>query len=189
MSGLNGSYSLDPIPFLNPEERFPFICLSEKRFLRLRDLTMDMKECISEFPVHYDLLRAELWQFIFLAEKEYTLNGNKGRKQGQKNHVMQFIQLVNQHYASHHDAKFYADEMHISPNYLNKITKSNLGISAFDYITNRIMSEAKVLLRLSKINVSELSYRLGYENPNYFIRLFNKLVGMTPLEYHKRGTL
>lgn len=189
MSGLKGGYSLDPIPFLTSEDRFPFICLSQERFLRLHLLIQDMKDCISEFPIFYDLLRAELWQFIFLAEKEYVLNGHKGRKREQKNHVTQFIQLVNQHYARHHDAKFYADEMHITPNYLNKIIKSNLGISAFDYITNRIMSEAKVLLRLTKININELSYRLGYENPNYFIRLFNKIEGITPLEYHKRGTL
>ena len=189
MSGLKGGYSLDPIPFLNPEERFPYICLSQERFTRLRELIRDMKECISEFPIHYDLLRAELWQFIFLAEKEYILNGNKGRKREQKNHVVQFIQLVNQNYSHHHDTKFYADEMHITSNYLNKIIKSNLGISAFDYIANRIMSEAKVLLRLTKINISELAYKLGYENPNYFIRLFSKMEGITPLEYHKRGTL
>lgn len=189
MSGLRGGYSLDPIPFLNPEERFPFICLSEERFRKLRGLVDDMKECISEFPVYYDLLRAELWQFIFLVEKEYILNGHKGRKLDQKNHVIQFIQLVNQNYSRHHDTKFYADQMHITPNYLNKIIKSNLGINAYDYIANRIISEAKVLLRLTKISISELSYKLGYENPNYFIRLFKKIEGVSPLEYSKRGTL
>lgn len=189
MSGLKGGYSLDPIPFLDPEDRFPFICLSEERFRKLRTIIDDMKDCLSEFPVYYDLLRAELWQFIFLAEKEYILNGFKGRKIDQKNHVIQFIRLVNQNYSRHHDVKFYADEMHITPNYLNKIIKSNLGITAFEYITNRIISEAKVLLRLTKINISELSYKLGYENPNYFIRIFKKTEGITPLAYTKRGTL
>ena len=189
MSGLKGGYSLDPIPFLDPEDRYPFIHLTDRRFKRLKLLTEDMKDCLNEHPVYYDLLRAELWQFIFLAEKEYILNGNNGRKREQPNHLMNFIQLVNNNYVSHHDVKFYAHEMHITPNYLNKIVKSNLGISAFDYITNRIISEAKVLLRLTKINISQLSYRLGYENPNYFIRLFNKIEGITPLEYQKRGTL
>lgn len=189
MSGLKRGFSLDPIPFLNPEERYPFICLSTERFLRLRQLIEDMKACISEYPVYYDLLRAELWQFIFLAEKEYILNGYKGRKLEQKNNVIKFIHLVNKHYNMHHDTKFYADEMHITPSYLNKIIKSNLGINAYDYITNRIISEAKVLLRLTKINISELSYKLGYENPNYFIRLFKKVAGVTPLDFSKRGTL
>lgn len=189
MAGLKGGYSLDPIPFLNHEHRYPFIPLSENRFKRLKLLTDDLIECLSDTPVFYDLMRAELWQFIFLAEKEYALNGNKGRKREQKNHLLEFIHLVNKHYREHHDAKYYADIMNITPNYLNKITKSLIGISAFDYITSRIISEAKVLLRLTKININELAYKLGYDNPGYFIRLFKKKEGITPLEYQKKGTL
>lgn len=189
MAGLKGGYSLDPIPFLDSQGGFPFIPLSEEKFQRLRLLAKEMKECMDDFPIYFDLLRAELWQFIFLAEKEYVLNGNKGRKKVQKTHLMSFIKLVNQNYANHHDVKFYADSLHITPNYLNKIVNSNLGISAFDYISNRIISEAKVLLRLTQVNISELSFKLGYENPNYFIRLFNKIVGVPPMEYRKRGTL
>ena len=189
MSGLRGGYSLDPIPFLNPEQRFPFIPLSEERLKRLRLLAEDMEECVNDCPIHYDLLRGELWQFVFLAEKEYALNGNTGRKKEQKNHLMHFIKLVNLHFSSHHDVQFYANELHITPNYLNKICKSLLGISAFDYITNRIVSEAKTLLRLTKISVSEISYMLGYENPSYFIKIFKNKEGITPLEFHKKGTL
>ena len=102
---------------------------------------------------------------------------------------MQFIHLVNKNYDKNHDTRSYAEEMNITPNYLNKLVKSHLGISAYDYILNRIISEAKILLKLTNINVSELAYRLGYENPGYFIRLFKKAEGLTPLEYHKRGTL
>ena len=189
IAGLRGGYSLDPIPFLNPEQRYPFIPLSEARLTKLKTLTEDLIECISERPIFYDLIRAILWQFIFLTEKEYALNGNKGRKKEQKNHLLNFIHLVNKNYRSHHDAKFYADALNITPNYLNKITKSLLGLSAFDYITNRIISEAKVLLRLTKINISELAFKLGYENPGYVISIFKKLEGITPLEYQKKGTL
>lgn len=189
MAGLKGGFNLDPIPFLNPEKRYPFIPLSDKRFQRLKLLVEDMKECTTEYPVHYDLIRAQLWQFIFLTEKEYILNGNQGRRKERKNHLMDFIKLVNKNYESHHDVAFYANEMHITPNYLNKITNDLIGMSAYDYILNRIISEAKILLKLTDINVSELAYKLGYENPAYFIRLFKKLEGITPLEYHKRGTL
>lgn len=189
MSGLSDGYSLDPIPFLNPHQRYPFIPLSEDRFKRLQLLLKDLKETLMEFPVHYDLVRAEMWQFIFLTEKEYVLNGNKGRKTEKRNHLMEFIRLVNIYYSTHHDTKFYASEMHLTPNYLNKITKALVGLSAFEYITGRIIAEAKVRLRLTNVNISQLAYSLGYENPNYFIRTFKKEVGMTPLEYHKKGTL
>lgn len=189
MSGLSDGFTLDPIPFLNPQQRYPFIPLSEGRFKRLQLLVSDMKETLQDFPVNYDLLRAEMWQFIFLAEKEYVANGNKGRKSEKRNHLLEFIRLVNIHYSTHHDTQFYARQMNLTPNYLNKIIKTLLGMSAFEYITGRIMAEAKVQLRLTNVNISQLAYNLGYENPNYFIRCFKKTVGMTPLEYHKRGSL
>lgn len=189
MAGLSDGFSLDPIPFLNPEKKYPFIPLSEKRHSRLQLLVDDLKECLLERPVYFDLIRALMWQFIFLAEKEFILNGKQGRSVGQQKQLMQFIELVNKNYHMRHDTQFYANEMNITPNYLNKITNSRLGISAFGYILNRIISEAKILLKLTNINVSELAYKLGYENPNYFIRIFKKTTGTTPIDYRKRGTL
>lgn len=189
MAGLKGGFTLDPIPFLNPQQRNPFIPLSNITFQKLKYLTEEMKECLLDNPVFYDLLRAQIWQFIFLTEKEYTLNGNKGRNKLSKNHLMEFIHLVNIHYAQHHDTGFYAGALNITQNYLNKLVKSKLNISAFQFIQNRIISEAKTLLRLTRVNINELAYRLGFESPSYFIKCFKKSEGITPLEYHKRGTL
>lgn len=189
MAGLKGGFSLDPIPFLNPQQRYPFIPLSSLRYQKLKSLVEEMKECLMDKPVFYDLLRAQIWQFIFLTEKEYTLNGNLGRYKMVKNHLVEFIHLVNIHFAIHHDTAFYAQSMNITSNYLNKIVKSKMGLSAFQFIQNRIISEAKTLLRLTRININELAYRLGFENTSYFIKCFKKSEGITPLEYHRRGTL
>lgn len=189
MAGLKEGFSLDPIPFLNPQERYPFIPLSTSKFNKLKSLTEEMKECLLDVPVVFDLLRAQIWQFIFLTEKEYVLNGNKGRRSISKNHLMEFIRLVNKFFATHHDTSFYAQKLHITPNYLNKLVKSKLNISAFQFIQNRIIAEAKVLLRLTEVNINELADRLGFENTSYFIHCFKKSEGITPLEYHKRGTV
>ncbi|MCH5224698.1 MAG: helix-turn-helix transcriptional regulator [Muribaculaceae bacterium] len=189
MAGLKDGFSLDPIPFLNPHNRCPLIPISSYRFQKLKSLIEEMKECLSDTPIFFDLLRAQIWQFIFLAEKEYTLNGKGGRNKMAKNHLVDFIHLVNLHFADHHDTTFYAESLNITPNYLNKLVKSKLNISAFQFIQNRIISEAKTLLRLTRININELAFRLGFENTSYFIKCFKKSEGMTPLEYHKLGTL
>lgn len=186
---LNGNFTLEPIPFINSETRNPFIPLSQPRFNQLKNIINEMEMCLGETPVYYDLLRVETWQFIFLAEKEFILNGNAGRRQEVKNHLMEFINLVNKNYYERHDTKFYAEKMNITTNYLNKICNNLIGLSAYEYIQNRIISEAKVLLRLTNITVNEVAYRLGFENPNYFIRLFKKVEKITPGEYQKKGTL
>lgn len=189
LAGLIGGYTLEPISYLNSDYHYPFINLSAKRYLKLRDLIADMEECHGEKPIFYDLLRAQLWQFIFLTEKEYIANGNSGRKTTSSNHLPVFVNLVNRHFRENQDVAFYAEKMNITTNYLNKIVRNALGHSAHDFIMNRVISEAKILLRLTDVSVNELAYSLGFSDPNYFIRVFKKWEGVSPKEYQKRGTL
>lgn len=190
LAALKGGFSLEPICSLNSDYHYPFIALSERWFGRLHNLAVDMEECLNEHPVFLDLLRTQLWQFIFLSEKEYIKNGNQGRKKdATKNHIPSFINLVNRYFRENHDVGFYAEKMNITPNYLNKIIKASLNVNAREYILNRIISEAKLLLRLTDINVNELAFKLGFDNDNYFIRLFKRIEGCTPGEYQKRGSL
>ena len=189
LAGLKGGYSLEPISHINASHHFPFIALSTKRFRQLKFVSENMLECLNDEPVFWDLLRSELWSFIFLSEKEYLSNGNKGRKQEKENRVGEFINLVNKHYLTERTAAFYAKELNISTNYLNKLVKTSVGMSVREVILGRLLSEAKILLRLTEINVNELAYKLGFEDPNYFIRCFKKAEGITPGEYQKLGSL
>ena len=189
LSALKGGFSLEPVTSLNSENHYPFIRLSEKMFKKLESLIEEMRECLEEKPVFYDLLRAQLWQFIFLSEKQYIANGDIGRESITLNHIPTFINLVNRYYRENRDTSFYADKMHITTNYLNKLVKAALGISVRNYIQKRIISEAKVLLRLTNVSVNEICYELGFEDPNYFIRLFKKIEGISPGEYQKKGML
>lgn len=186
---LKGGFSLEPVSSLNNDKHYPFIPLSEKIYSKLKYLMCEMEECLDEKPVFYDLLRNQLWQFVFLSEKQYIANGNEGRESLSLNHLPTFVNLVNRFFRSHKNTSFYAERMHITPNYLNKIVKQATGISAREYILNRVMSEAKLLLRITRININEVCYELGFEDPNYFIRLFKKYEGVSPGEYQKRGTL
>lgn len=186
---LKGNFTLEPVSFLNSDYHYPFISLSEKRFKKLNELSEEILESLNEEPVFYDLIRCQLWQFVFLAEKEYIANGNGGRKLSNTNFIPVFINLVNKFFKTSHDTGFYAEKMNITPNYLNKIVKGALGITPRQFIQNRVISEAKVLLRLTDISVSELAYKLGFNDPNYFIRCFKNSEGLPPKEYQKLGTL
>lgn len=189
LAGLKGGFTLEPISYLNADSRYPFIRLSDKRFRRLVMLSDDMHECLRETPVHYDLLRSQMWEFIFYVEKEYIAQGKQLRSGRSANHVPEFINLVNKHFKTNHDSAFYADRLNITLNYLNKIVNETLGCNVRDYVMRRLISEAKILLRLTPTNVNEVAYALGFEDANYFIRLFKKSEGMTPGEYRKLGTL
>ncbi len=82
-----------------------------------------------------------------------------------------------------------ASELTISPRYLSDSLKAETGKSAMDHIHLYLLDEAKNLLLDPNITVSEAAYRLGFEYPHYFSRLFKKKVGMNPTEYQKQNLL
>ncbi len=61
--------------------------------------------------------------------------------------------------------------------------KRELGMSPIEFILNEKIKHAKKLLSNPNINVSEVSYATGFEDSNYFIRLFKKYEGVTPKQY------
>lgn len=78
---------------------------------------------------------------------------------------------------------YMADQLHISPRYLSDLLKQETGKTAIELIHIHLIKEAKNLLTEGKMNISEISFSLGFENPNYFARLFKKEVGVPPNIY------
>ena len=79
-----------------------------------------------------------------------------------------------------------AYQLNLSPKYLSDLLKQETGKTALELIHLYVISEAKNLLVEGENSISEIAYRLGFENPPYFSRLFKKEVGMSPKEYKNR---
>lgn len=61
--------------------------------------------------------------------------------------------------------------------------KRELGVSPIEFILNEKIKYAKKLLSNPNLNITEVSYATGFEDCNYFIRLFKKHEGVTPKQY------
>lgn len=171
--------------FLQKDKHNPFIKISHKTFLWIRDILIEIIEGIQPSAKQFDLMKAQLWHLILLIEKEYQHNEKSNIELPKKNIISAFIDLVGKELYRHHSTSYYAEQLCITPNYLNKIVNKSLGISALAYIQNRIMTEAKVLLSITELNINEIAQALGFESGNYFIRFFKKYNGLTPGEYRK----
>jgi AraC family transcriptional regulator, transcriptional activator of pobA len=76
-----------------------------------------------------------------------------------------------------------ADNLTITTNHLYNIVKEFSGVSPKEFITNRLMLEAQRKLHYSKSSVKELAYELGFNDPDYFSRLFKKTTGKSISNY------
>ena len=81
----------------------------------------------------------------------------------------------------------YADMLNVSPNHLNKCVKLTTGQSAQDILNDMILLEAKVLLKQTDMQISEIAYKLSQQNHSDFSRFFKAKTGITPKDYKQNG--
>ena len=132
------------------------------------------------------ILRALLYEVLMLLNREYikTDRAVSFEKQ-QSRHMDHFIQLVDKDFKAHHDTKYYADKICLTPNYLNEIVQKSIGTTPKSYIQNKIIQEAKKLLSYTDTSVAEIAEILHFESSSYFIRLFRSQTNQTPLQYRQ----
>ena len=82
--------------------------------------------------------------------------------------------------------KFFADRACLSPNYFGDLVKKETGRTAQEYIQDKLINIAKEEILSQTRNVSEIAYRLGFQYPQHFTRIFKKRVGCTPGEYRSQ---
>ncbi|MGE8426672.1 MAG: helix-turn-helix domain-containing protein [Sphingobacterium sp.] len=99
--------------------------------------------------------------------------------------VRSFESLVDSHYAQHRYPSFYAEQLNISINYLNRICRKKRSISCGMIIRGRILLEAERLLYHTFKTVREIAFELGFENVPYFSTFFKANKGMSPEEFRK----
>lgn len=114
------------------------------------------------------------------------------RKKANKDILTRFEELLDGYFTSDNPKRlgtptvaWCADQLHLSPNYFGDLIKKETGKSAQEYVQRKTMDVAKTLLLNSDDTISEISYKLGYQYPQYFSRAFKKQVGMTPNEYRR----
>ncbi len=72
-----------------------------------------------------------------------------------------------------------------SPKYISNLVKAQTGKSYTDYLTDLRISHAVELLVRTNMEIKEIAAAVGYEDQQYFHRIFKKKTGQTPTQYRK----
>jgi AraC family transcriptional activator of pobA len=73
----------------------------------------------------------------------------------------------------------------VSRSWLNQLVRQETAKNLTDHLRGRLILESKRLLAHSDLNVSEIAYQLGFEDPSYFTRLFRQVEGLSPREFRE----
>lgn len=78
---------------------------------------------------------------------------------------------------------YFADHLHLSPNYFGDLIKKETGKSAQEHIHLKLINLAKERIFDAEKSVSQIASELGFKYPQHFNRMFKKNTGYTPIEY------
>ncbi len=134
-------------------------------------LGSDIQSTDSEIILAYlNLLLAELNNVYFKNEAVDIVNTNLSK-------FIEFKLMVETNLTEQPSINTIAEKLALTTNSLYRLVKEYSGTSPKDFFTNRLMIEAQRRLRFSKLSVKELAYELGFNDPDYFSRLFKKSTG------------
>ena len=99
--------------------------------------------------------------------------------------VEQIHDLLLKRYYEHFTLSHLGEQYHVDPTYLSRVFSQRYGESITAFIA-RIRIEKAIELMIRKQSFEAISFEVGYEDYNYFSRVFRKQTGMSPSEYKKK---
>lgn len=78
-----------------------------------------------------------------------------------------------------------SSEVSLSHYYFSHIFKDEFKITFIEYLTKVRMEAAAKLLKNRKLNVNQVAYAVGYQDPNYFSKVFKRYMKTSPIEYRE----
>jgi len=183
--------SADDLPIFQPGS-YPVFPISEKDTDEISLIFNKMKnEISSDYQYKYDLIHNYVLELIHYGQKLQPTMTPSTELNASIRITSLFVELLERQFPieSPHQrlmlrtAKDYADRLTIHVNYLNKVLKENTGKTTTDIIISRIILEAKILLKQTDWNISEIAYSLGFEEVAHFSNFFKKQASVSPLSF------
>jgi AraC family transcriptional activator of pobA len=100
--------------------------------------------------------------------------------------MRRFEALLERHYTEHWSVADYARHLAVSPTHLSRVARGATGQPASRLIEERLVREARRNLVYTNLPVSTVAYALGFADPAYFTRVFQRATGLSPREFRAR---
>lgn len=178
------------LPIYQPNSDFVFQ-LNDVQYQEIEGVFNKMTtELASDYAYKYDLLRNYVLELIHMGQKLKPIESS-GPTNAASRIFSLFIELLERQFPIENNSQWiklktpldFATSLGIHINHLNKVLKETTGRSTKEIISGRIAEEAKILLKQTQLNVSEIAFSLGFDEVAHFSNFFKKHTSVSPLKY------
>lgn len=176
------------LPMFMPHGK-PSYTLNKTQAKEVSDVFRKMlKEVGSDYTYKYDLIRNYIMEIVHCAMKVEPIEHVYPHGDANARITAVFIELLERQFPiespsqrfSFRSPKDFADSLSVHVNHLNRALRSTTGKTTSEHIFERLVGEARALLKHTNWNISEISYCLGFEEPAHFNNFFKKHTATTP---------
>ncbi|OXS59192.1 DNA-binding response regulator [Cohnella sp. CIP 111063] len=146
-----------------------------KLSLDVRELKQAMDKVVRELEQREKLRKVDKW---------FPGTGQTGPTDHPE--LNRIIAYIEERYAEEITLKGLAEFIRMDASYVSDLFKKKTGSTLTHYVQNRRIQAAKMLLAETDRTVSEIGRQVGFENDNYFIKIFKRWCGTTPSEFRKQ---
>lgn len=191
LSKLHTGVLLDDLPIYQPQTDFVFQ-LNDEQFADIEMIFKKMDaEMSSNYAYKYDLLRNYVLELIHVGQKLKPIQTTRVLTNAASRISALFIELLERQFPIESDVQKiqlktpldFATSLGVHINHLNKVLKETTGRSTTEIINSRLAEEAKILLKQTQWNVSEIAFSLGFDEVAHFSNFFKKQTSISPLKY------
>jgi len=126
------------------------------------------------------LMHKLLGSFIY-----YSLKSTNGKDAANESLVKRIIEFLNDNMHKSLTIQEIANQFHKSPSTLFSLFKNKTGYSIMHFYSLIKVQKASELMNFTDLSIKEISYKLDFQDPLYFSRVFKKFMGVPPSQYRK----
>lgn len=168
------------------------VTIAANEHSRLQERLSLFEELYSSFSMGYIkeyMIYSSMCLYQFLASFAYIEQYRHIATPSQKTDSFsaQVIHYMNEYIYQKLTLKQLAGYFKYSTSHFSMLFQKETGVSPMEYFIHLKIQKACESIELTSLKLNEISFKLGFEEPAYFSRIFTKIMGMSPTEYRKRN--
>ena len=167
----------------------PKVTLQQKDADRLENIMLLIHSTIHQESIYKERILKMLYSVLVLdlMNLHKLHQSEKPLSEQTRQLYLSFIRLLPDNFKEHHEIRFYADQLHVTPTYLSRIVKQVSSHTVLDFINQMLMLEASWMLTETKMSIGEIADALHFSDQASFSKFFTRLQGINPKSYRKKG--